>query len=229
MDGYRTIRSYVLRSGRQTPAQERAYETLKGRYCLSLEGSAVFDFRAVYGNDHPVIAEIGFGMGLVTAKIAQANPDRNYLGIEVYPAGIGKLLSEIHRQDLKNLRIIEGDAVELFPLHIPDRSLGGIHLFFPDPWPKKRHHKRRLVTRPFTDTLAAKLLPGGYLYMVTDWADYAQWALEELAATPGLVNPSAGLPGGFAVPQTWRPVTRFEEKGRAKGHQVWEIYVVRTG
>jgi tRNA (guanine-N7-)-methyltransferase len=183
------------------------------------------DFRALFGNDHPLVAEIGFGMGRATAEIAEEHPGINYLGIEVHPPGIGKLLWEIERRRLSNLRIIEGDAAEVLPELTADCSLSGFHIFFPDPWPKKRHHKRRLVTRPFTDLLQGKLLPGGYLYMVTDWAPYGDWALRELSATPGLTNPYGGPPfAGFAPPLDWRPKTKFEEKGLAKNHEIRELF-----
>jgi len=178
------------------------------------------DFAAVFGNGAPVIAEIGFGMGAATAIIAGENPANNYLGIEVHRPGIGRLLWEIERRSLSNIRIVEHDAVEVFEKMIPPCSLEGIHLFFPDPWPKKRHHKRRLVQRPFTQTLAGRLKPRGYVYMVTDWEDYAQWALAELGATNGLVNTA----DGFAEPRAWRPRTKFEHKGLAKDHQVRELF-----
>jgi tRNA (guanine-N7-)-methyltransferase len=171
--------------------------------------------------------EIGFGMGIATAQIAEEHPGTNYVGIEVYRPGIGRLLGEIERRRLGNLRIIEGDAAEVLPGLTGDNSLSAFHVFFPDPWPKKRHHKRRLMTRPFTELLARKLVPGGYLYMVTDWAPYGDWALRELSATPGLVNPyavSAEGPAGFAPPPGWRPKTGFEEKGLAKNHKIRELF-----
>jgi tRNA (guanine-N7-)-methyltransferase len=182
----------------------------------------MMDFAAVFGNKNPVIAEIGFGMGTATAIIAAARPTNNYLGIEVHRPGIGRLLWEIEQRSLSNIRIIEHDAVRVFNEMIPPRSLAGIHLFFPDPWPKKRHHKRRLVTRPFTATMTERLAPNGYLYMVTDWENYAQWAMAELGATNGLYNTC----GGYAEPQTWRPCTKFEQKGLAKAHQVRELYFI---
>jgi tRNA (guanine-N7-)-methyltransferase len=159
-------------------------------------------------------------MGIATAIIAENNPGKNYLGFEVHRPGIGSLLREIERRNLRNVRIVEYDAVAAVELCLPDRSVEGFHVFFPDPWQKKRHHKRRLVTRPFTGVLARKLRPGGYLYMVTDWKDYAQWALRELSATAGLRN----LHDGFAPPLDWRPETKFERKGLAQSHGVWELY-----
>jgi tRNA (guanine-N7-)-methyltransferase len=215
----RSVKSFVLRSGRETAAQRRSYDALAPRFVVPF-ASAPMDFAAVFGNGAPVVAEIGFGMGAATAIIAAENPASNYLGIEVHRPGVGRLLWEIERRSLFNVRIVEHDAVEVFEKMIPPRSLEGIHLFFPDPWPKKRHHKRRLIQRPFTATLAARLKPRGYLYMVTDWEDYAQWALTELTATDGLANTC----DGFAAPQAWRPRTKFEQKGLAKAHQVRELF-----
>ncbi|MDR1956584.1 MAG: tRNA (guanosine(46)-N7)-methyltransferase TrmB [Treponema sp.] len=213
------IKSYVRRSGRMSQAQRRAYETLLPRYGIPLVAETL-DYQQVFGNEQPLIIEIGFGMGIATAQIAQDNPRTNYLGIEVHRPGIGRLLGEIERRQLLNIRIIEADAVEVLKQRIPDRSVQGFHVFFPDPWPKKRHHKRRLMTRPVTDLLARKLGPCGFVYMVTDWADYGDWALRELSATPGLANPYEG----FAPPQHWRPQTAFERKGLAKNHGVYEIF-----
>jgi tRNA (guanine-N7-)-methyltransferase len=214
------IKSYVIRAGRGTAAQKRSYDSLSGQFLLPFENK-VLNYASCFGNDNPVIAEIGFGMGLATAIIAGTHPDKNYVGIEVHRPGIGKLLDEIHKRALSNIRIVEHDAAEVFAYMIPPQSLEGIHLFFPDPWPKKRHHKRRLVQLPFTNTLASCLKPQGYLYMVTDWEDYALWALEALTLTEGLVNNA----DGFSPPQTWRPRTRFEQKGLEKNHQVRELFL----
>jgi tRNA (guanine-N7-)-methyltransferase len=214
-----TIKSYVVRAGRGTDSQRRYYGALSGRFVIPFENK-LLNFADVFGNENPVSVEIGFGMGLATAIIAEANPSKNYLGIEVHKPGIGRLLREIEQRSLSNIRIIEYDAALVFPRMIPPESLEGLHLFFPDPWPKKRHHKRRLVTRPFTGTLAAALKTGAYLYMVTDWADYADWALAELSGTESLINSC----DGFAPPQAWRPCTAFEKKGLAKNHQVRELY-----
>jgi tRNA (guanine-N7-)-methyltransferase len=221
----RRIKSYVLRSGRMSPAQKRSYEELAPSFTVPFDAAAVLDYPALFGNSNPVTVEIGFGAGIATAELAQANPGRNYLGLEVYRAGIGRLLWEIGRRGLSNIRIIEHDAVESLEGMIGDGSIDAFHIFFPDPWPKKRHHKRRLITRPFTDLLAEKLRGGGYVYMVTDWEDYAGWAMAELSATPLLFNPYAG---GFAPRQPWRPQTRFEAKGLAKRRRVWELFFKKT-
>jgi tRNA (guanine-N7-)-methyltransferase len=218
----RGIKSYVLRAGRVTAAQGRAYDLLSKTFSIPFCQQAL-DFEKIFGNANPVVAEIGFGMGIATAIIAGENPGSNYLCMEVHRPGIGRLLWEIEKRNLSNIRIVEHDAVEVFEQMLPDASLAGIHIFFPDPWPKKRHHKRRLIKRPFTETLAQKLKEGACLYMVTDWEDYGHWALAELEATAGLVNPYQG----FAPPQSWRPQTKFEQKGLAKNHQVRELFFRR--
>lgn len=218
------IRSFVLRAGRMSDAQRRSYETLSPLFVLPYAKERT-DFSAFFGREAPLVVEIGFGMGIATADIAQADPDRNYLGLEVHTPGVGKLLWEIDRRKIANIRIIEHDAVEVLRDMVEDGSLAAFHIFFPDPWPKKRHHKRRLVKRPFTDLLARKLAPGGYVYMATDWAEYGDWALEELSATAGLVNRYEG----FAPRQEWRPETQFERKGLKKSHEVKELYFVKEG
>jgi tRNA (guanine-N7-)-methyltransferase len=229
--GGRGIKSYVLRSGRLSAAQKRAYETWSPRYCVPFS-AAPLDYAALFGNSRPVVIEIGFGMGRATARIAGENPDRNYLGVEVHKPGIGRLLWEIEARSLANIRIIEHDAVETLEKMIYNNSTSAFHIFFPDPWPKNRHHKRRLVTRPFTGLMAEKLLSGAYIYMATDSEDYARWALAELSATAGLRNPYAAGSGaletpGFAPARPWRPQTEFEAKGLAKNHKIWELYLVK--
>jgi len=216
------LKSYVLRTGRFTDAQKKAYDALAEKFCIPFFENKI-DFSEVFGSAENITLEIGFGMGIATAEIAQANPQKNYLGIEVHKPGIGRLLWEIEKRALSNIRIIEHDAAVVAEKMIPLSSLEAIHLFFPDPWPKKRHRKRRLIQRPFTETLANCLKPGGYLYMVTDWEDYAVFALEELSACIALRNAFEG----FASPQSWRPVTKFEKKGLAKKHEIRELYFVK--
>ncbi|HPC71666.1 MAG TPA: tRNA (guanosine(46)-N7)-methyltransferase TrmB [Treponema sp.] len=218
-----TIRSFVLRAGRMSDAQRRSYEALAPRFCIPYE-KRTLDFRALFENHNPVIVEIGFGMGDATAQLAEQNRNINYIGIEVHRPGVGKLLWEIEQRSLENIRIIEHDAVEVLKDMLSPESVDGFHIFFPDPWPKKRHHKRRLIKRPFTDLLVSRMEKGAYVYMSTDWADYGSWALEEFSATPGLENPY----GGFAPRQEWRPLTKFEKKGLDKAHEVHEIYMVRS-
>ncbi|MDR1588123.1 MAG: tRNA (guanosine(46)-N7)-methyltransferase TrmB [Treponema sp.] len=217
------IKSYVLRGGRVTAAQLRSYRNLAPEYLIPF-APEMQDFRKIFGNDRPLTVEIGFGTGIATAQIAAENPGRNYLGIEVFRAGIGRLLWEIEKRGLKNIRLIEHDAVEVLDFMTAPASVSAFHIFFPDPWPKKRHHKRRLIKRPFTDSMAQKLLPGGCVYMVTDWEDYGEWALRELSETPGLSNVCEGFTGA----QGWRPKTKFEQKGLAKNHIVRELLFKRV-
>jgi tRNA (guanine-N7-)-methyltransferase len=216
------LKSYVIRTGRYTMAQRKAYDALSAAYLVDFQEEKL-DLNKTFGNTNGVTLEIGFGSGFATADIAEANPDKNYLGIEVHRPGIGRLLWEIEKRSLSNIRIIEHDAVHVTEKMIPESSLEAIHVFFPDPWPKKRHRKRRLMQRPFTEKLAACLKSGGYLYMVTDWEDYALHALEELGACSVLRNAYEG----FALPQSWRPVTRFEQKGLAKDHAIRELFFVK--
>jgi len=213
-------------------AQRRSYENLSARFVLSFiprsplsTAPGKINYQTIFDNSNPVTVEIGFGMGTATSVIAEANPHKNYLGLEVHTPGVGKLLWEIEQRGLGNIRIIEHDAVEVLEGMIADESVAAFHIFFPDPWPKKRHHKRRLIQRPFTDLLARKLMPGGYVYMVTDWVEYGDWALAELGATPELKNAFEG----FSPPQTWRPQTKFERKGLAKKHEVRELYFLKDG
>jgi tRNA (guanine-N7-)-methyltransferase len=218
----RHIKSYVLRTGRFSASQKRSYNAA-GDFIIPFQDTHA-DLPVIFGNNRPITLEIGFGMGLATAVIAAENPDKNYLGIEVHRPGIGRLLWEIEQRSLSNIRIIEYDAAVAVGRMIPDSSLDAVHVFFPDPWPKQRHHKRRLMQRPFTDTLCRALKPDGYLYMVTDWDDYGNYALSELSATDGLVNAYSG----FAPPQTWRPRTGFEQKGLDKNHVIRELYFIKT-
>lgn len=215
----REVKTYVLRAGRMTAAQEKAYKQLAPVYCIPFENKRI-NFVDIFGNTNPIIVEIGFGMGGATWQIAKANPNINYIGIEVHTPGVGKLLSEIQKNELKNLYIIEYDAMEVLQNMFGDNSINGFHIFFPDPWPKKKHHKRRMLQRPRTDLLAKKLSAGGYLYFVTDWLEYAEFALEQLTDTPGLKNKYEG----FAEPQLWRNQTKFERKGMAADRVITEIF-----
>jgi tRNA (guanine-N7-)-methyltransferase len=213
------LKSYVIRKGHFTDAQKKAYDLLYDKFMIPFADN-MLDFPKIFGDSAGVTLEIGFGSGFATAEIAQANPDKNYLGVEVHRPGIGKLLWEIERRSLDNIRIIEYDAAFVAEKMIPANSLDAVHIFFPDPWPKKRHHKRRLIQSPFTDSLARRLKPGGYLYMVTDWEDYAVNALSSLASCPFLKNAYED----FAVGQNWRPKTKFEQKGLAKDHKIRELF-----
>jgi tRNA (guanine-N7-)-methyltransferase len=216
------LKSYVIRSGRFTDAQKKAYSLSAKDFIIPFSQEKP-DLKKIFGNTGNVTLEIGFGMGITTAQIAQENPLKNYIGIEVHRPGIGRLLWEIKERALDNIRIIEYDAVFAVEKMFQHESLEAVHIFFPDPWQKKRHRKRRLVQRPFTGTLSNCLKQGGYLYMVTDWEDYALHALEELNATAGLKNAYES----FAPPQSWRPVTKFEKKGLAKEHLIREIFFTK--
>lgn len=215
----RTIKTFVLRAGRMTDGQRRAYETLSCRWCIPYTGTPL-NYIDVFDNVNPVTIEIGFGMGKATAIIAENNPEMNYLGMEVHRPGVGKLLCDIEEKNLNNLYIIEHDAIEVLNTMIPDNSIKAFHVFFPDPWPKKKHHKRRLMQRPLTDLLTKKLELGGYIYMATDWEPYAEFALEELTNTKKLKNKYEG----YAPHQEWRPETKFEHKGINAERNICELF-----
>lgn len=216
---YRKIKTYVLRSGRMTARQEKDYNELKAHYTIPYI-SRKLNFADLFSNTNPVVIEIGFGMGLATAEIARENPSLNFIGIEVHKAGVGRLLGEIRRLELRNLLIIEHDALEVIEDMIMDSSVKGFNIFFPDPWQKKRHFKRRLVKRPNTDLFCQKLSPEGYIYMVSDWQPYAESALEELCATEGMVNKYED----FAPRQKWRVQTKFEKRGIDEGREIFELF-----
>jgi tRNA (guanine-N7-)-methyltransferase len=219
-----SIRTYVLRAGRMTEAQERAIVELGPRFCLPYDGGKALDFAAAFGNGAPVVAEIGFGMGQATWRIARDNPGLNYLGIEVHTPGVGRLLSEIGARGIGNLRIVSHDAVEVLERMITPASLAALHVFYPDPWPKKKHHKRRLIRDGLSGLLASRLAPGGYLYFVTDIEDYAAWALDVLTRTEGMRNRYEG----FAPRQEWRPETKFEARAARDGRGGWELLFLRS-
>jgi tRNA (guanine-N7-)-methyltransferase len=212
------IRSYVLRQGRVSNAQGRAVETLLPKFGIS-HSAQLIDYKQLFNNSAPTILEIGFGMGETTARIAAAQPDKNFIAIEVHTPGVGNLLKEIDAQQLGNLRIIQHDAVEILRDMIPASSLAGIHIFFPDPWPKKRHHKRRLIQSPLVKVLCDKLLPGAYIHAATDWQEYAEHILATLRAEPALENTAPD----FASRPDYRPLTKFEQRGLKLGHGVWDI------
>jgi tRNA (guanine-N7-)-methyltransferase len=218
------IKSYVLRSGRMTELQRKAYAELARFHSIPFEpGRPGLSSPAAFENDKPLVVEIGFGMGFATKAIAQAKGEWNFVGIEVHKPGVGKLLHEIEAMKLDNLKIVEHDAVETIEEMAEDGAIAGFNIFFPDPWPKKRHHKRRLLKADFAGLLARKLVPGGFIYFVTDWEEYAQEALGTLSACPGLAN---AYPG-FADRQTWRPLTKFEIRAEKEGRKVRELYFVK--
>ncbi len=214
----RSIRSYVLRQGRVSNAQRRAHGTLMPRYGLEFSDSPA-DLDAVFGREAPRIVEIGCGMGETTVAIAAAHPEIDYLGIEVHTPGVGSLLKQIDAAGLSNLRVIQHDAVAVLERMIAPDGLDGIHIFFPDPWPKKRHHKRRLIQPPFVMLAATRLRPGGYLHAATDWHEYAEQMLAVLGAEPLLENTAAA----YAPRPAYRPQTKFETRGLKLGHGVWDL------
>jgi tRNA (guanine-N7-)-methyltransferase len=216
--GRRSIRSYVLRQGRVTAAQASAVERLMPVYGIAFSPAPV-DLEQAFGRRAPKILEIGFGMGETTAALAQAHPECDYLGIEVHTPGVGALLRRIEDLGLTNIRVIQHDAVEVVDRMIAPGALDGVHVFFPDPWPKKRHRKRRLLQPEFVHLLATRMKSGAYVQAATDWEDYATQMLEVLSAEPLLANTTSG----FAPRPDSRPLTKFETRGARLGHGVWDL------
>ena len=224
---HRTIRSFVLRTGRTTAGQARAFADVGPQFLLAYT-PALMDFAAVFNRAAPTILEIGFGMGEATAHIASVMPEKNFLCCEVHTPGVGALLKRIAEQGLTNIRILQHDAVEVMDHMLPTGetpSLDGVHIFFPDPWHKKKHNKRRLIQAPLIAKLAARLKPGGYLHCATDWQPYAEQILEVLNAEPLLQN-TAGT--GYAPKPDYRPLTKFENRGIKLGHGVWDVVFKRV-
>ena len=217
------IKSFVRRQGKITIGQRLAREQLLSRWSIPFQ-DAPLQFKELFGRDAPTTLEIGFGMGETTARMAQAMPERNFLGLEVYPAGVGALLKRIEAEDIPNIRIMEHDAVEVLRDCIPDGSLESVHIYFPDPWPKARHHKRRLIQPPFIEQLTPKLRMGGLLHCATDWAPYAEQMLEVLSGCKGLRNLSGA---GYSDKPDWRPLTKFESRGLRLGHPVADLLFER--
>ena len=218
----RRIRSFVTRAGRLSTAQAKAIETLGPKFCLPY-AKAPCDFSQVFGRTAPTILEIGFGMGDTTAKIAAGMPEKDFIGVEVHTPGVGSLLKLIGEQGLGNLRIIQHDAFEVVTHMIAPDSLAGVHVFFPDPWHKARHNKRRLIQSPFVKLLVSRIAPGGYLHCATDWEEYAEQMLQVLGEEPALKNTA----DGYAPRPDYRPVTKFENRGLKLGHGVWDLVFVK--
>ena len=221
---HRPIRSFVLRQGYMSKGQQRAYDTLMPVLGVGYQPQ-VADLDAVFGRAAPKVVEIGFGMGGATADIAQARPDTDYLGVEVHGPGVGSLLKLVEERQLGNVRVIQHDAVEVFTHMLAPASLDGVHVFFPDPWHKKRHHKRRLIQPPFVALLASRIKPGGYLHLATDWEDYAIQMLEVLSQEATLENTA----DGYAPRPDYRPLTKFEQRGLRLGHGVWDLVFRQRG
>lgn len=215
---HRPIRSFVLRQGRVSPAQQRSIETLMPRFGIPYV-EQVLNLDQVFGRSAPKILEIGFGMGGATAQIAAAHPQHDYLALEVHPPGVGSLLKLIGEQSIQNIRIIQHDAVEVIDNMLQDEVLDGVHIFFPDPWHKARHNKRRLIQAPFIAKLVQKIKPDGYIHVATDWQDYAEQILAVLGSEPQLANTASD----YADKPEYRPLTKFEQRGLNLGHGVWDL------
>lgn len=218
------IRSFVTRAGRLSTGQARAIEELAPQFCIAYQ-KAPLDYDQALGRHAPTIFEIGFGMGETTAKIAAGMPEKNFIGVEVHTPGVGSLLKLIGEQGLSNLRLIQHDAFEVITHMIAPASLAGAHVFFPDPWHKARHNKRRLLQPPFVSLLASRIAPGGYLHCATDWQEYAEQMLEVLSGEPTLKNTAEG----YAPRPDYRPVTKFENRGLKLGHGVWDLVFEKLG
>lgn len=222
---HRQIRSYVLREGRLTPGQQRAFDTLWPNWGLEFKRQ-VLDLHKVFGNNNPVYLEIGFGNGDSLAEMARRHPERNYLGIEVHGPGVGHLLLKLQEFGCTNVRVIRHDAVEVLDHMLGAKCLQGVYLFFPDPWHKKRHHKRRILQPPFMDKLARVLPAGGFFHAATDWQDYAEHMMAVLSAEGPRFENQAG-PGSYTPRPDERPLTKFEQRGRQLGHAVWDLIFAR--
>ncbi len=222
---HRPIRSYVLRTGRMTPGQERAFEENWSRWGLE-HADGPLDYRAVFGRPGPVVLEIGFGMGASLVAMAAAAPDSNFIGIEVHKPGVGRLLHSMVDEGVDNIRVYCHDAVEVLRDCIADASLDTVQIFFPDPWHKKRHHKRRLIQPDFVTHLTGKLKPGGTLHLATDWENYAEQMMDVLSAEAGLTNTCGE--GQYAPRPSHRPLTKFELRGERLGHGVWDLVFTRN-
>lgn len=224
----RRIRSFVLRQGRLTKGQAHALETVWPQFGIEYAEN-MLDLNQVFGRlNTKKVLEIGFGMGESTAKIAQTLPEYDFLAVEVHTPGVGSLLKLIHENDIRNIRVIQHDVVEVLQQMIPDASLDGVHIFFPDPWHKKRHHKRRLIQAEFVQRLCEKLKVGAYIHVATDWQEYAEWVLDVLKAAPQLQNTVADLTLEYAQKPAYRPLTKFENRGIKLGHGVWDLVFTRV-
>jgi len=222
--GHRPIRSFVLRQGRLTPAQARALESLWSKYGIDWQAE-LFDWNAAFGRDADLVVELGFGNGDALAQMAAAEPEKNFIGIEVHPPGVGSVLQKIEQQQLENVRVISVDGIDVLESMVADGCLSELRLYFADPWPKKRHHKRRIVQTAFLDLLARKLRSGGRLHMATDWQPYAEHMLETCEAHSEFRNLAAE--NSYIECPDWRPETHFERRGLRLGHGVWDLLYQR--
>ena len=224
---YKTIKSFVVRAGRVTTGQQAALDELSDQFIIPYQEQPL-DLAAAFGRQAPTILEIGFGMGEATAHIAKARPDENFLCCEVHTPGVGALLKRIRDEGITNIRIVQHDAVEVLKHMLTPAMLAGAHIYFPDPWHKKRHNKRRLIQAPLVQLLATRLQTGGYLHCATDWQPYAEQMVEVLSAEALLrQNPQASL-DGFSEKPWYRPLTKFENRGIRLGHGVWDVVFTRN-
>lgn len=221
----RTVRSFVLRTGRMTEGQQNAMAAVWPRMGLNVADGKL-DLAQTFGREAPVVLEIGFGMGDSLVEMAKAQPEKNYIGIEVHTPGVGRLLSNADEAGLTNIRVFEHDAVEVLDQCIPDGSLDTLQLFFPDPWHKKKHHKRRIVQPAFAQAIRKKLKVGGVFHMATDWENYAEHMMEVMSAAEGYNNVAGD--GQYSPQPEWRPVTKFQKRGERLGHGVWDLMFART-
>lgn len=214
------IKSFVLRQGRLTKSQQNALDNLWPKFGLDIS-QGMLDLNDVFGRDANTIVEIGFGMGTSLVAMAKANPEQNYIGIEVHRPGVGALLKQIEEEELTNIRVFNDDAIEVLAQCIPENALSGVYLFFPDPWHKKKHNKRRIVQPEFAATIARHLKQGGHFHMATDWEDYSEQMMEVMSAAPDYENTSGE--GQFTPRPDYRPLTKFEQRGHRLGHGVWDL------
>lgn len=223
----RTIKSFIVRSGRVTHLQRNALDNYMGLHGIEFNPDEKLDFEQIFHNSNPTVIEIGFGDGTATHQMAELTPDKNYIAMDVYPPGVGALLDIVHNKNLTNVRVLSHDAAEVVETAVVDGTVSGFHIFFPDPWQKKKHNKRRLINPAFVATMASKLKSGGYIYAATDWEDYAVQMLEVLNGEKALISPFDGyvVKPNDIVP--WRPETKFEKKGREKGREIREVYFVK--
>jgi len=219
-EGRRPVRSFVLRGGRLTEGQKRALDEFWPRFGIE-KGESLLDFKSLFGSDAPVIMEIGFGNGDATWQMARDHPAENYLGVEVHLPGVGHLLLKMKQHGITNIRIANDDAVEFLRRRVPEESLDGVRIYFPDPWPKKRHHKRRLIQPSLIELLASRMCPGALLHLATDWEPYAEHILEVMRSSDGFVNLSPS--GDYCDQPEWRPETKYERRGERLGHQVRDL------
>ncbi len=220
----RTIKSFVLRTGRVSNRQQQALDCYLDDYELPL-GSRAWDLPLIFGSEAKIIVEIGFGMGDSLLAMALQQPVLNFIGIEVHKAGIGSLVAKLRDNAISNVRVVTQDAVDVFKYHLADNSLAGIQIFFPDPWHKKRHHKRRLIQAEFVTMLVQRLKIGGFIHCATDWEDYAEHMQRVLSKEPTLMNAQAD--GGFSPRPAMRPVTKFERRGTQLGHGIWDLIYIK--